>query len=244
MTVVQHEHFVDDLDRLDAVFAIQQVDFRDHIFRFAHAVSVNAEGCVDAAKRAAIRAPKAGVNRRVGLPGVQRPETLPVMGAVAVHGQQMPDIAVQFLVEVAGQRGGWVVANVVAVAPYKPLDVGIIGGEIGFFGIVLQDVEQLPDRCRSFAVAGPVDALFGHCAFRQRRDMTADDDDLAVRLAIFDRGAGGARGHHLLGGGGRLVPEHDHADEPWVAAPHFLGDIFLVPVHGFGIDDFDGIAMI
>ena len=67
VAVVEHEHLIDDLKGLDAVGVVQQGDFIDHRPGIAHAVTVDIERRVDAAKHAFVGTPQGRIDGCIGL---------------------------------------------------------------------------------------------------------------------------------------------------------------------------------
>ena len=161
VTFVEHEHLVDDLVGLDAVGVVQVVDFRRHRLRAAHAVAVGAERRVDAAERALIRTAQRGVDRGVGLPRFQIAEALPVVGPVFLHRQQIPDVAVQVLVEILDQRRREIIADLIVVPPHQALHLGKI-----VRCVRAKASQGAPNRYRPLAVAGEVDWLLAQRTLR------------------------------------------------------------------------------
>ena len=161
------------------------------------------------------------------------------MGPVFVHGQQVPDIAVEIAVQVLNQRGGRVDNGLTVPHPDQALDALETAGSA-----VLEGVEQLHHRQRAFALADKVNRLFLQRLFGQGRDMAADHDDRDVLVVLLDRPALFAGARHLLRRGRRLVPEDDHPDQSGIGDLDPFGDGGGVQVLRLAIHDGDGKTMV
>ena len=97
---VQHEHLVDELDVLDAVVVDEVVDLLHHRVGLHMRYADFPNGALMQQKRAPVRAAEARVDRRVRRAVVDVLEAVPVVRAVAVHGEQVPGDARHLVVEV------------------------------------------------------------------------------------------------------------------------------------------------
>src|SRR5260370_40335902 len=104
------------------------------------------------------------------------------MRAVGGHWQQAPDVAMQISIEVFDESRSRVLPDTGILAPDQALYPAEISG-----GALVQCLQQLVDRNRSFGVAGKVDRFFMHGALRKRSHVPAHNDDLLLGIKFLDR---------------------------------------------------------
>ncbi len=207
VVAVQHEHLVHELDVLHAVLLDEEIDFLDHALRRPQAVGGLAERRVDAAERALVGAAEARVHRDVGRAVMNVLEAVPVVGAVLLHRQQVPGDARHLAVEIVHQFAVRVGADRFAVAVPQARDLREVACAR------LQCLRRQEDRLRPLAVADEIDLLLQHRALGQRGRMRAGHHDPPVPAQRLDRGAGLARGGHVLRGSRGLKAVHHHHDQ-------------------------------